>query len=143
LSNLYDTDFYQWTREQARLLSEGKWHELDVADLAEEIESLGKSERNALSSFLDVIVLHLLKLMYQPERTSRRWRSSIIEHRRRAHRRLRLSPSLRREVADMITDAYTSVRRQTAAETGLPLETFPETCPWTAEQVLDDDFFPR
>jgi hypothetical protein len=91
LSNLYDTDFYQWTREQARLLSEGKWNELDVADLAEEIESLGKSERNALGSFLDVIVLHLLKLMYQPERTSRRWRSSTIEHRRRAHRRLRLS----------------------------------------------------
>lgn len=84
-----------------------------------------------------------MSLTYQPERTSRRWRSSIIEHRRRAHRRLRLSPSLRREVADMITDAYTSVRRQTASESGLPLETIPDTCPWTAEQVLDDDFFPR
>lgn len=142
MSDLYDTDFYRWTKQQAAALAAGKAKGIDWSNVAEEIEDLGKRERNGLDSFLDVIVLHLLKLAYQPERETSSWHGSIIEHRRRAHRRLRQSPSLRREVADMITDSYASVRRQTAAETRLPVEAFPAECPWTAEQVLDDDFLP-
>ena len=143
MSNLYDTDFYQWTQQQAAALASADVRKLDWLNLAEEIESLGKRDRRALGSALDIIVLHLLKVVYQPERTSRRWYSSITEHRRRVRRDLADSPSLRRQVADLITDAYASVRRQTAQETGLPLETFPVECPWTAEQVLDDDFLPE
>jgi hypothetical protein len=83
------------------------------------------------------------KLAYQPERETHSWHSSIIVHRRHAQDALADSPSLRREVQGMITRRYASVRRQTAAETRLPLGTFPAECPFTAEQVLDDDFWPQ
>ncbi len=140
----YDTDFYRWTQHQAAALAAGHVAELDLANLAEEIESLGKRDRRALGSRLDVLVLHLLKWRYQPERRQRghSWESTILEQRRRIRRLLHESPSLSAEVPSMIQEEYSSVWRQAAAETGLPLTTFPHTCPWTVAQMLDDTFFP-
>lgn len=139
---LYDTDFYQWSQQQAALVRAGKVHELDLDNVAEELEGLGISQWHALESRLDVLVRHLLKWRYQAVRRGRSWQRTIIEQRRRIRRLLRRSPSLRRQVSTMITEEYASIRTQTALETRLPETTFPQTCPWTAEQVLDDDFWP-
>lgn len=140
----YDTDFYEWTQHQAAALAAGHVSELDLANLAEEIESLGRRDRRALGSRLDVLVMHLLKWRYQPERriSGRSWESTMIEQRRRIRRLLRESPSLRSEVPGMIEEEYLDIRRQAAAETGLPLTMFPDTCPWTVEQILDSTFLP-
>jgi Domain of unknown function DUF29 len=141
---LYDADFYTWTQQQAALLRDGKVHELDLANLAEEIESLGKSDRRALGSHLRGLVMHLLKWHYQSSgrQTGHSWRTSINNHRRDIHAIADDSPSLRRQVPDLLAREYPRSRRDASDETGLPLATFPEACPWTPEQVLDEDFWP-
>jgi hypothetical protein len=140
---LYDTDFYQWSQQQAALVRAGKVHELDLDNVAEELESLGISQWHVLENRLEVLVMHLLKWRYQPERRQRghSWQRTIWTQRTRIGRLLQRSPSLRHQVAPMIAAQYPSVRRQTARETQLPLATFPEVCPWTPEQVLDEDFW--
>jgi hypothetical protein len=141
---LYETDFYQWTREQAAALAAGKASELDWANLAEEVESLGKSDRRGLSSHLQGIVMHLLKWQHQPagREMGHSWLTSVGNHRDEIVRILDDSPSLRRQVPELIARYYARARRQASRETGLALEAFPAECPWTAEQVLDDDFLP-
>jgi hypothetical protein len=141
--SLYDEDFYAWTQTQATLLRQAKASDLDYENLAEELESLGISQWHALESRLDVVVRHLLKWRYQPGRRSRSWQRTIIEQRRRLRRLLRRSPSLRRHVLEMIAEEYASIRKQTALETHLSETTLPSACPWTADRVLDDDFWPQ
>lgn len=145
MSDLYDTDFFTWAQRQAAALAAGKAAELDWLNLAEEIESLGKSDLRQLENRLAVFVRHLLKWAYQPERwhTGHSWQRTGFEQRRRIRQLLRDSPSLRQRVLALIKEEYPSICRQTAMETGLPLETFPETCPWTPEQVLDETFWPE
>jgi hypothetical protein len=140
----YDTDFFKWTQQQAEALAAGKASELDWANLAEEIESLGRRDWRALESRLDILLMHLLKWIYQPERrqTGRSWASTIREQRLRIGRILRDSPSLRRQVPELLAASYQNARLLAQDETGLSLETFPEACPWTAEQVLDETFWP-
>jgi hypothetical protein len=141
---LYDKDFYLWTQEQAALVRAGKVHELDLDNVAEELESLGKSQWHAVENRLAVLVRHLLKWQYQLARRQRgrSWRSTIWEQRQRLHRLLKQSPSLRPHVTAMIEEEYTSIRARTLDETGLPPSTLPETCPWTVEQILDETFWP-
>jgi hypothetical protein len=133
----YDTDFYEWTQHQAAALAAGHVSELDLANLAEEIESLGKRDRRGLRNNL--------KWRHQPEmrQMGRSWESSIIEHRDRIELIADDSPSLRRQIPALLTEAYTRARRLAGSETGLPLETFPDTCPWTVEQILDETFWPN
>lgn len=140
----YDTDFYAWAQHQAAALAAGHMSELDLANLAEEIESLGKSEWRELEDRLEVLVMHLLKWRYQPEmrQTGHSWSSTIYTQRTRIARRLRQSPSLRREVPGMLDDVYPDARYLASVETRLPLSMFPEACPWTDAQVLDLDFWP-
>ncbi|ETX02391.1 MAG: hypothetical protein ETSY1_03745 [Candidatus Entotheonella factor] len=140
----YDTDFYQWTQHQATALAAGHLSELDLGNLAEEIESLGKRDRRALGSRLEVLVMHLLKWCYQPEgrETGHSWESTILKQRGSIARILKDSPSLRRQVPDMIAEDYQRARRRASNETGLAIEMLPETCPWTAEQVLNETFWP-
>ena len=141
---LYDQDFYAWTQEQAALLREGAVHELDLTNLAEEIESLGKSDRRALGSHLRNLVLHLLKWQYQPSGrlTGHSWQSSIRNARAEIAVLLEDSHSLQQECAELLVRWYPLARLDAADETRLPLDTFPATCPWTPEQVLDPDFWP-
>ena len=140
----YDTDFFQWTQQQAAALAAGDAATLDWANLAEEIESLGKRDWRALESRLDVLLMHLLKWVHQPERrqTGRSWASTIREQRFRIGRLLRDSPSLRPQLPELLAASYAHARLLAQDETGLPLDTFPETCPWTVERALDDLFWP-
>jgi Domain of unknown function DUF29 len=141
----YDEDFYTWTQAQAALLREGAWQELDMLNLAEEIESLGKSDRRALRSHLEGLVMHLLKWQYQPSgrQTGHSWYSTIVEHRLQIDAILEDSPSLQRAVPALLNGRYFSARQRASAETRLPLATFPDVCPWMAEQVLDAGFWPE
>jgi hypothetical protein len=141
---LYDEDFYAWTQEQAALLREGAVQELDLTNLAEEIESLGKSDRRALGSHLRNLVLHLLKWQYQPSGhlTGHSWRSSIRNARAEITVLLEDSPTLGQEVPRLLARWYPLARQDAADETRLPLATFPATCPWTPDQVLDPEFWP-
>jgi hypothetical protein len=139
----YDTDVYAWSQEQAALLNGQQWKALDIANLIEEILSVGESQYTAVSSAVYQILVHLLKWRYQPGRQSRSWRVSLIEHRSRIPRRLRHAPSLAHEIPRMIAEEYPAACRKASAQTGLPCATFPATCPWTPEQLLDVDFWPQ
>lgn len=145
MHTLYDTDFYTWTQEQAALLREGAFHDVDIANVVEEIESLGISQEHALESQLRRLVMHLLKWYYQPQRrqTGRSWASTIINARREIDRILTRSPSLHRRRESLLHAEYPTARRLASAETRLPLAIFPEACPWTIKEVLDEDFFPE
>jgi Domain of unknown function DUF29 len=142
---LYDTDFYAWTQEQGALLRAGKVHELDLAHVQEEIEGLGQSQQNALESRLLILLRHLLKWRYQPDKRMRghSWQSSIVEQRFRIDRLLRKNPSLRPTVPGLIEELYPFIRYKTSLETRLPEATFPPVCPWRAEEILDADFWPE
>ena len=141
---LYEQDFYAWTQEQGALLRDRKTKALDYVNLAEEVESLGKSQQHALESRLEKLVLHLLKWHYQPEKRLRgqSWQRTILEQRRRIDRLLQQNPSLRPTLPALIEDSYAYIRKRTSLETRLPLITFPDTCPWGVPQILDDDFWP-
>ena len=139
----YDEDFYAWTVEQARLLRAGEVSALDTENLAEEIESMGKSDRRELRSRLTVLVSHLLKWQFQPEQRSSSWSGTIREQRRQIELVLADSPSLRPAVAEALAQAYAEAREDAAEETGLGQGAFPAECPFTAEQVLAHGFLPQ
>ena len=134
----YETDFYLWTQQQAVLLRQGRFTQMDAVNLAEEIESMGKSGQWAVESFLRNIAMHLLKWKYQPERRGNSWRLTIRDGRYQVTKRLRESPSLASKIADMVLEKYPMARDYAADETGLPLSTFPEQCPFTIEQITGD-----
>ena len=138
----YDTDFYLWTQQQAELLRQGLFTELDTAHLVDEIEDMGANSRRAMESYLRNVMLHLLKWRYQPERRGTSWRLSIRDGRHQLTKRVKDSPSLRPKIPDMITDEYSLAREYAAAETGLPLVIFPDQCPFTVEQLLDVEYWP-
>jgi len=144
-AELYEQDFFAWTQTTAALIRAGKWQAVDTESVAEEVESLGRGERNALESRLEKLVLHLLRWRYQPDKRVRgsSWLRTIIEQRRRLSRLLNQSPSLCPTVPTVLTESYSYVRKRASLETRLPLTTFPETCPWAPEQVLDADFWPE
>lgn len=139
----YEKDFYAWTMEQARLLRSGELSALDVENIAEEIESMGRSDRRAIETRLTVLLMHLLKWQMQPTFRSASWSATIREQRRRIEKLLQESPSLRPFVATALAEAYAEAREDAAAETGLAETAFPEACPFTAEEVLARGFLPQ
>lgn len=150
-SELYGRDYPAWANRQIEALSAGRFADLDVAHLLEELGDMGRSERNELENRLVVLLAHLLKWQFQYAQLSDRWkefkgdswRSTIVEQRDRIARRLDKSPGLRPGLAGQIEEAYSDTVRLTAKETGIPVDCFPRVCPYSPEQVLDDDFFPE
>ncbi len=139
----YEEDFYAWTVEQARLLRAGEFSDIDVENIAEEIESMGRSDRRAIESRLTVLLAHLLKWQLQPQMRSTSWSGTIREQRRQIEKLLRDSPSLRPFVPAVLAEAYADAREDAAAETGLPETAFPEACRFTPEEVLSRSFLPE
>ncbi len=138
----YDEDFHAWTQEQARLLRSGRFSDIDIENIAEELESLGRSDKREIGSRLAVLLIHLLKWAVQPDQRSNSWRATMFEQRQRAGDLLRESPSLRRWPAERLSSEYELARLKAAGETGLALGAFPEACPFTVEQVLDQGYLP-
>lgn len=142
MSILYDSDFYAWTQEQAKLLREQKWESVDIANVTEEIESLGRQERRELRNRFGVLLGHLLKWQYQPDNRGNSWLASIREQRRRIRILLQESPSLQPYLEEVLRTGYEDGLDLAVRETNLPYATFPEICPYTLEQALDNEFSP-
>lgn len=139
----YDRDFYAWANEQAALLRAGKLAQADLEHIAEEIESMGKGEKCELVSRLTVLLLHLLKWRFQAESRSRSWRLSVQEQRLQVASCLADNPSLKAQQAATIADAHRLAVIGAQRETGLDAETFPTHCPWSFDQIMNDEFWPE
>jgi hypothetical protein len=126
----YETDFYAWANEQAELLRTGRVAEADLEHIAEEIASMGRGEKRELVSRLAVLLLHLLKWAHQPERRGKSWRLTIAEQRRQIARHLRDNPSLAASLDEAMADAYGDAVLRAEAETDLPRDFFPWSCPY-------------
>lgn len=138
----YDEDFALWAGQQAHLIEEGSFREIDRPNLADEVADLARNEKRALRSNLVVVLKHLLKCRHQPERLSRCWASTLDEHRDRIAEILDDSPSLRRVLREKFPAWYGQARRQAAHEMDKPLADIDEDCPFTPEQALDPDWLP-
>lgn len=134
----YNTDFYRWSQEQSSLLRRKEYTKLDIENLIEEIESLGRSERRTLRSHLIIYFLHMLKTQYQSEFESNSWKNSIKKSLYQASKCLDENPSLKPELIKIFEEAYDHSRFLAAAETGLPEETFPEKRSWLVQDVFVD-----
>lgn len=141
---LYETDFYTWTQRQAQHLRLEEFEKIDWQNIAEEIESLGKRERNEIRSRLRVLLMHLLKWQWQPRPDSERrsWRSTIDEQRYQLHILLEDNPTLRTQLPDFVAYAYPYAVKGAANETGLAPTLFPRECTYTVAQLLDEEFWP-
>jgi hypothetical protein len=149
-SELYRRDYAVWAKTQMDLLRARRFSELDIEHLLEELDDMGRSERNELENRLVILLSHLLKWQFQYDRLADRWkefkgdswRSTIVEQRDRIARRLEKSPGLKSGMADLIAEAYGDAVKLAAKETGIPVAGFPSICPYTQKQILDDEFFP-
>ena len=139
----YDSDFYLWSANQAALIREGKFDQLDIENVAEEIESLGRSDRKSMMSQLQRLLSHLLKWQFQPSRRSKSWRLSIYSAREEIGVLVEDSPSLNESLSSGLAKAYLAARKRAALETGLPSEDLPSECPYSLGQILNEDFWPE
>ena len=138
----YETDFYGWIQQQAALLKGRQFDAVDLANIIEEIESMARSEYRSLESRLTVLLQHLLKWKFQPERRGGSGELSIDEQRIRFDRLLRENPSLKSALNTILTDAYRLAVIKAAKETKLDKKSFPVVCPWNWQELTDAEFYP-
>jgi len=143
LSDLYDRDYSLWLETTSQLLRDRKLERIDVEHLAEELEDMGKSEKRAIESNLEILLMHLLKYQYQPEKQTNSWRYTIYEHRKRLKKAFKDSPSLRGYFEQVFDSCYTEARTMAALETGMNRDEFPELCPFAIAETLDSDYWPE
>jgi hypothetical protein len=136
----YDRDFYSWSLEQARLVREGRWDAVDRANVAEEIESLGREQFNKLESALRVLMLHMLKWDHQPALRSRSWALSIKTQRVELDDIMADNPGLKPRIGEAIARGYRKASIEAARETGLDEELFSKTCPYTWDDIVSRIF---
>ena len=139
----YNKDFYAWLMKNADLLRQHKFNEVDIEHVAEELESMGKSEKRELTNRLTVLLAHLLKWKFQPILRSRSWKNTILTQRIDILELLEDSPSLHHELGERITIAYEKARLNAEDETGIDKNEFPEICPFTFDQLLKKEFLPE
>ncbi len=141
--NNYHEDFYAWAMENAKNIREGNLSEIDRENIAEELESMGRSEKRELINRLAVLIAHLLKWLVQPSRRSNSWRYTIEEQRKKVIEVLEENPSLRHEIESRIDKAYSSSILIAAKETGMDKICFPQHCPFSLQEIMDDNFLPE
>lgn len=140
---LYETDFYQWTVKQAELLRGEDYAELDIDNLIEEIESMGRSDRREVGSRLTPMMEHMLKLVHEPKsRAKNGWKRTIATQRIELAKLLRDNYTLRSQIADFIEDAYPDARQLAAVGLDCSVVVFPVACPWTAGQLQNIEWLP-
>ena len=138
----YERDFHAWASQNAALLRQKRFAEIDVDNIAEELESMGRSERHQLFNRLAVLLAHLLKWQFQPERRGNSWRYTIEEQRRRIQRLLQENPSLNANLENALENAYGDAILIAAGELDRDKNIFPSTCPFNLEQALDSNYWP-
>ncbi len=142
-TTLYDSDFFAWAYEQAALLRAGRLTEADIENIAEEIESMGRSEKRELVSRLTVLFVHLLKWRHQPGLQGGSWRRTIEQQRLHLTEHLADNPSLRAKLGEAIASAYGHARIDAENETGLIRSSFPPSCPFSFDDAMNPDFWPE
>ena len=149
----YEQDFQLWIEHHITLLKQGRFNEIDTEHLIEELADMGKSNLHEVESRLIVLIAHLLKwhiqlpmmktqLRYQ-DYDGKSWRTTIIEQRTRIAYSLENMPSLKSKMSAAVTKIYPKAVAFAVKETQLPQKYFPAECPYTIEQLLDDDFYPE
>ena len=140
--SLYERDFYSWSFQQAELLRAGRFGDIDVESVAEEIESLGRSQASALQSSFRLIIMHLLKMQHQPEKFTGSWRNTIARERLNAEQIIEENPGLKPRIDELFLKAYAQARKLAAIETEIPLPSFPTSPEVSLEQVRSEDYLP-
>ncbi|MEH2230876.1 MAG: DUF29 domain-containing protein [Nostoc sp.] len=140
--SLYETDFYAWTQEQVTLLRNEQWSQIDLQNLIEEIQSLGKQQRQELRNRLSVLIGHLLKWHYQSQRRSCSWLATLRIQRLDIAELLEDNPSLKPYLEEALSKAYVKGVELAVGETDLPKRTFPVECPYSLVEIVDYDFYP-
>jgi hypothetical protein len=136
----YDSDVHQWAVEQAAHLRAGRLESLDLEYIAEEIDSVGRSEKREIESRLEVLLMHLLKWRFQPEKRTRSWQRTISLQRLKLKEVIDENPSLHNWPDLKLAGSYEAAHIAAEKETGLAFEVFPETCPFSIAQIMDDAF---
>lgn len=144
MNTSYESDVVAWAKEQASLIRAGNFDKLDLKHIAEEIEDVGKSEQRELASRMAVLLAHILKWKFQPQKRSVSWTLTIKEQRRLLVRRVQKTPSLSPMLADpeWIDEIWVDAKALAEKETGLDIGTYPEICPWPMADVLAQDWLP-
>ncbi|NJL90863.1 MAG: DUF29 domain-containing protein [Coleofasciculaceae cyanobacterium SM2_1_6] len=140
--NLYATDFYAWTQAQVKLLQEQEWSQLDLLNLIEEVASLGKQQRQELRNRLSILIGHLLKWQYQPERRSRSWLATLQVQRLDTIELLEDNPSLKSDIAQTLPKGYLKAIALAVKSINLPPQIFLKNCPYSLTEILDKNFYP-
>ena len=138
----YDEDFVAWLEDQARHARRAETGDLDLENIAEELEGMARSDRREIRDRLTVLLLHLLKYTAQPRRRSSGWRATIGEQRLQIASVIEDSPSLRSYPAEVLGRCYADARIRAVLETRLPATAFPEDCPFGIEDLLDPVWLP-
>lgn len=141
-AKLYDIDYNLWLEKTIGQLRERNFSEIDLENLLEELEAMGRSEKRAVYSNLKILLMHLLKYRYEPSRRSNSWRSTIREHRQRLKKAFQESPSLKGYFHDVFDECYQKARELAADETGLDIEALPQESPFLSEETLDSEYLP-
>jgi len=141
-SSLYDQDFMLWVENTVQLLKKRRLTELDLENLIDEVEDMGRNQKHALESNLTILLMHLLKWQYQSAKRSNSWKFTIREHRQRLQKIFRDSPSLKRYCEQVFHDCYQDAKSLASDETGLEITLFPIESPYALIETLDQDFLP-
>ena len=139
----YEKDFYGWTITNAALLKERKFSEADMENIIEEIEAMGRSEKNQLTNRLSILIAHLLKWEFQPDFRGRSWHGTIREQRKQSQILLEENPSLKGRLPEILNIAYDLAVSQIEKETPIDLKIIPDKCPYAFEQCLYGNFYPE
>ncbi|MGK7901836.1 MAG: DUF29 domain-containing protein [Hormoscilla sp.] len=142
-AKLYDLDYNLWLEKTIGQLRDRAFTEIDLENLLEELEAMGRSEKRAVYSNLKILLMHLLKYRYQPDRRSNSWRSTIREHRQRLTESFQESPSLKGYSNNVFDACYQKARELAADETGLDIEAFPDESPFSIAETLDSEYLPN
>jgi hypothetical protein len=139
---LYEEDFYGWAMANASLLKQGKLNEADMDHIIEELEEMGRSEKAQLINRLSVLIAHLFKWQFQPDFRGRSWSGTIEEQRHKIRRLIKENPSLKSKIPEAIKEGFLDSKSILKKETSIDLKLLPAQCPYTFEQIMEDDFFP-
>lgn len=139
----HDEDFYGWAMTNASLLKQKKYQEADMDMIIEELEEMGGSNENQLINRLGVLIAHLLKWQFQPEVRGRSWEGTIEEQRHKIKRLVKKNPSLKTKISEAIEEGFSDSKSIIKKDTPLELKLLPAECPYTFDQIMDDEFYPE
>ena len=142
-SDLYEEDYHLWLMNTIHQLQHGKLADVDMINLIEELEAMGRSQKSAIESNLRILLMHLLKYKYQSDKRTNSWLFTIREHRKRLRNDFKNSPSLKRYFLEVFPECYQDARELAADETGLSINTFPIESPFSQEDTLNPDYLPE